>query len=331
MVFNTLMTLFGPLWCLTLSFAARVASAESPAFVVFGGRSLPTSSVVSEPWDSTLFSVVRLREPVRDSLVIKEANDHLKESGSSIGRSSSPSVILMQRATVSPLVWKQALTPHFLFSNPRGTDQTVQWKANVSGAAVAAKQLVDVALSGSGTSNQYRNEMCQDIAVSMQSFESFCSRKLPIQSDKNACLAYFSARLVATRGAAGTKCPIWHIDHVPCRWIQALAGPGCLWIENDDAIRWNNWELDLVDSDDKDKIAADISLSNDQRNRLLIDKRIANVAQAPEGVGVILIGNQWIDRTVRPAVHKSPDGLFPVEGRVVLSLNVHTNDYPFIK
>lgn len=33
-------------------------------------------------------------------------------------------------------------------------------------------------------------------------------------------------RLVATRGHSGAKCPQFHIDNVPCRWIQTMVGPG---------------------------------------------------------------------------------------------------------
>eukprot|EP00980_Cylindrotheca_fusiformis_P029414 scaffold23471_cov141-Cylindrotheca_fusiformis.AAC.11 len=62
----------------------------------------------------------------------------------------------------------------------------------------------------------------------------------------NFCLAQFSeppkhfkARIVATRGRIGTKCPQWHRDHVPVRWIQALVGPGCqVVLPGSDGIHW---------------------------------------------------------------------------------------------
>lgn len=48
----------------------------------------------------------------------------------------------------------------------------------------------------------------------------------------------FKARIVSTRGTSGTKCPRYHVDHVPMRWVQSLVRPGCDYVVGSDGICW---------------------------------------------------------------------------------------------
>lgn len=232
------------------------------------------------------------------------------------------SILLCHNNTrARPDVWK-SLVPR-LWEHPRGVDVTVHWElgnptTNESCTDVAEQMLQrisDWSQNHKGWPLQTPTQQREDLASSMRAFQEFGRTQLPWVSS-------YSARLVASRSVAGTKCPQWHVDHVPCRWIQTLVGPGCQWIENDsDAIRWDRINS-LDEEDDIDNV--------DDRNRLLIDKERATIGQADEGEGVILLGNQWIDSSVRPAVHKSPNGLLPWQGRVLLTMDVHLAATPRI-
>jgi Protein of unknown function (DUF1826) len=215
---------------------------------------------------------------------------------------SQPSVLRCRRARVQPDDWKRLVPKPW--ENSRGTDVSVKWTSDESCSSVVERMLQH-------TVSRHNTKMQTDLAASMHVFQDFC------QDHFSECeLSHYSARLVASRGMAGTKCPQWHVDHVPCRWIQSLAGPGCQWIANDDAIQWD--KINALNDEDNDAM-----IDDQDRNSLLVDADRAVVGQATEGVAVILLGNQWKNRSVHPAVHKSPDGFLPWQGRVLLTMDVH--------
>lgn len=115
----------------------------------------------------------------------------------------------------------------------------------------------------------------------------------------------YKARIVATRGPSGTKCPRWHIDHVPARWIQSLVGPGCDHVVGLDGINWN-----YVNGME----------TTDDINEELVDESLAQIRHAQVGEGVVLWGSENAEGKP-PAVHKSPK-LGPLEGRVLLTLDI---------
>jgi hypothetical protein len=85
----------------------------------------------------------------------------------------------------------------------------------------------------------------RQLAASMQYFTAFCHQHLDndigSSSSEHHQQHEFTARLVASRGAATSiKCPLWHQDHVPIRWIQALTGPGCQYIDPADIVLNSN-------------------------------------------------------------------------------------------
>lgn len=132
-----------------------------------------------------------------------------------------------------------------------------------------------------------------------ESFETFQSL-----ATSNHCK--FKARIVATRGPSGTKCPRWHVDHVPLRWIQSLVGPGCDYVLGCEGIDWK--AMNDLDSGEKDV------------NEKLVNEDVADIQHAPTQQGVVLWGAENT-KGLTPAVHKSPSlGVF--EGRVLLTLDV---------
>ena len=132
------------------------------------------------------------------------------------------------------------------------------------------------------------------------------------------------ARIVASRGPIGTKCPRWHLDHVPVRLIMSLVGPGCDYIpESISPHATNNVYVDrhALNGLDMDDSA--------QANRIIVpdDK---GVVHSKVGEAVILMGREWDtvgeagdgdSGILHAAAHKSPD-LSPFEGRVLLTVDL---------
>jgi len=241
-------------------------------------------------------------------------------------QSSLPSVLRPSSTTTRAHTeqWQQALVPR-PWENPRGVDVTVQWDAaddDDDECITVAQQL----LRDASHKNDPRTILQSDLTASLRAFSAFCRAHADVLSSSSSSSLRLKARLVATRGSPGTKCPQWHLDHVPVRWIQALTGPGCLWIANpDEAVCWDRINaLNDNDNDDDDDIVLDHT-SND-RNQLLVDATRAVVEQAAPGEAVLLLGQEWPDPSVRPAVHKSPEIQRPWQGRVLLTMDVVLDD-----
>lgn len=182
----------------------------------------------------------------------------------------------------------QSLIP--LIPGERGCDVTVKWTSPEGGSALLLEHLFP-----------QNEKIRQDLQPLLQeSFSTFQSLLLPSFGE-------FKARVVATRGPSGTKCPRWHVDHVPMRWIQALVGPGCDYVVGSDGIQW-----EAVNGMDE--------IESDEANLELVNEEIADIRQAIEGQGVVLWGSENDDGRF-PAVHKSPT-LGPFQGRVLLTLDV---------
>lgn len=190
--------------------------------------------------------------------------------------------------------WTKSLGPR-LWENARGTDITVEWNNLVSQKNAVNKLLGALCHSSSAT---------MEIEECMQSFEAFC-KIAGIHAVR------YTARLVATKGAASTKCPQWHFDHVPVRWIQALRGPGCMWM--DDNGHTINWErINALELENE---------CNIDRNKLIVPDESAAKCGVT-GEPLLLLGNQWVGSST-PALHKSPANFPPWQRRVLLTMDVH--------
>ena len=132
------------------------------------------------------------------------------------------------------------------------------------------------------------------------------------------------ARIVASRGPIGTKCPRWHLDHVPVRLIMSLIGPGCDYIpESISPHATNNVYVDRhalngLDMDDSARA-----------NRIIVPDD-NGVVHSKVGEAVVLMGREWDtvgeasdgdNGILHAAAHKSPD-LSPFEGRVLLTVDL---------
>lgn len=164
----------------------------------------------------------------------------------------------------------------------------------------------------------------RDLSTSIRYFCEFCHTHLDIPVES----LEFQARLVASLGRKGTKCPTLHVDHVPVRFLQAFYGPSVEYIANaPESVRWDRVN-NLDDEDDTAMVAR-----TDRNRQILRDDDIAIVQQPPTGQAILLFGNRWNEFVVAsssssigpieyPAVHKSPHIVWPWQGRVLFTLDV---------
>ena len=143
------------------------------------------------------------------------------------------------------------------------------------------------------------------------------------------------ARVVATIGPAGAKCPRWHADHVPVRLIMSVVGPGCEYIFESRDLRPNVVDRDALNTLEEednakanDVIVPPASLAEAERRLDTTDV----VRRARDGEAVLLVGRAWEDgadngdprgegESVRAAVHRSPR-LAPGQERILLTVDI---------
>lgn len=214
--------------------------------------------------------------------------------------------------------WEE-LVPNPLSLNSKGCDVTVVFDHPREGAKRLAK-----ACFASSTPPQ---AIVDQLETSMASFLENIQALLPhLSHQQQHALPKCKARIVATRGFTGAKCPRWHLDHVPFRYIQSLVGPGCEYVIGEKGLRRDALNgLDLVDIPVK------------QLNALMVDEVEADIRQAQEGQAILLMGKAWAKQQNREGscksnaalsacVHKSPE-LKPWEGRVLLSMDVVEDEH----
>ena len=204
-------------------------------------------------------------------------------------------------------------------------DVTVSWDLG-DDLSLAVRSMLE--RSPATIKTKEEKAMVNHLEQCMHEFQSFCKEHLqviipgeqPQHERSENSIQGFRARIVATRGPSGTKCPRWHIDHVPVRWIQSLVGPGCDYVEctNESAAEdeWDRMQYHL-EREEHDKVISIPGPSHLQ------------VVKAPEQEVALLVGNRWNEfvqeqesqRFVPPVLHKSPEIPF-WQGRVLLTMDV---------
>lgn len=204
---------------------------------------------------------------------------------------------------------------------------------------------------------KYLTTSLEDTLVeSLRAYRDFCQThmlqgqsidvKAESMNDCNCCSSIrpqnqkLKCRLVATRGYSGAKCPQYHIDNVPCRWIQSMVGPGVELVNTsniDDydggVIRWNAFshppaqrgENEMIDDEDDDIV----SWSVDDRNQMLVDASRADIYHSKQGEAILIPGSTWdeyslscLPTSTKPVVHKSPEGLHSDQCRVLFTQDI---------
>jgi hypothetical protein len=188
---------------------------------------------------------------------------------------------------------------------------------------------------GNGCRGDYDNidflndSMVKSVAESLCAYRDFCVAHLPLEEHlgKNRRRVSFKCRLVATLGTTGAKCPQFHIDHVPVRWIQTFVGPGVEIVVGNNGVRWDAFCRD-DDTDEENENDA-ILWTPKERNKQLVDMNVANVYCAPPGEAVLILGNEWNQCVtqssskliMQPVVHKSPE-ISQLQPRVLLTQDI---------
>jgi hypothetical protein len=200
----------------------------------------------------------------------------------------------------------------------RGFDISIEWSIHDDTTRVA-KYIIEQCIqeipktSICGTSSLRDARAIQHLACSLSSFRTFVSQELLLSSLANKSgggQVRFKARINASRGSHGTRCPKWHIDHVPVRWIESLVGRGTEVIAaSNGGVQWQS----------------------DAGYRLVVDSTLIDIHRATEGEAILLVGNRWnefaidgmdILEPVQAAVHKSPAPIPVGEGRVTLTQDI---------
>ena len=215
------------------------------------------------------------------------------------------SLLELPACNATPGLWNR-LVPK-LWENPRGLDSSLQWTPDDAAELTTRRMMEDwVATSFSVEDKTMREQYAAELSASALAFIDAVQSQGPATS--------FKARVVASRGSAATKCPQWHIDHVPVRHIQSLVGPGCECADSH-GVQWDKVNS-LSDATD--------DLSLEERNQLLVGPS-TRIHQAQERQAVLLIGNRWKEFAgydLDPCVHRSPTGFHPWEGRVLLTFDI---------
>lgn len=236
-----------------------------------------------------------------------------KGTSSDSAASMVPSVTRSHLPCSVKAAWEQIVPELNLlkYTAQNGCDVSVEWIPGDDLMAVSAS------LVNRTNATAHLVALIDHLAACMEEFETFCSHELLLSTA-------FRARIVATRGA--TKCPRWHFDHVPVRWIQSLVGPGCEYLDDYDG--FDSWkELKEHLNGDEEDSRKNWSIAHPEQKRVLI-------RQAEEQEVALLAGNRWNEFAqsprlfVAPVLHKSPEIPF-WKGRVLLTFDVvvpHHND-----
>ena len=181
----------------------------------------------------------------------------------------------------------------------RGCDVSVTWSDPHEGALALAEKCFPFP-----NTSERRSDAVQLIEEAMEHF-----RRLIIV-EEGVVNASFKARIVASRGSSGIKCPRWHYDHVVLRHIQALVGPGCDYLVSDLGV--NRSIVNQADESETKEVNAGI-----------VDPLLASVCHGREGEAVVLRGALGCSR---PAIHKSPD-LQWWQGRVLMTFDIESSQF----
>eukprot|EP00980_Cylindrotheca_fusiformis_P029413 scaffold23471_cov141-Cylindrotheca_fusiformis.AAC.10 len=211
--------------------------------------------------------------------------------------------------------WNAFCPPFWPTATKKPTDVTITWNRTADDdnddAWLLAENAANRMLHQLDPNVRPNSETIQALSTYLFEFSNFCLGQFSSRPRY-----HFKARILATRGPSGTKCPQWHMDHVPVRWVQALVGPGCEVVrtapettttttEAADGIHWE--VMNALD------LPSDVSMQD--RNRALVDETVAQIYSVKEQEVALLAGTRWNEfckeekkdhHPIKPAVHRSP-------------------------
>lgn len=164
-----------------------------------------------------------------------------------------------------------------------------------------------------------------DLSSSLQCFVEHCrSNLINIRS--------YKLKLSSAHGPSATRCPLWHADSVPVRWIQSYLGPGCVYLNEDEHIQFGNNDFDpfLQRIRDSDPDIESKQLGDNWKQKLVQSSGIS-ISQSPTGEATMLVGRLWpfVSNNDIPTVgptagvlHRSPHNIPRGQDRILLNLDV---------
>lgn len=180
---------------------------------------------------------------------------------------------------------------------------SVQWSPHneqdsLLAAELAARELLSQIAPNLSSSLDER--LVQALQSYMTDFYHFCNDHFDYEFQ-------LQARMVASRGTSGTSCPLWHIDKVPVRWIQALVGPGCQVVKSEEGINWDAF-------DENSNMAQELmGMSTAEENQSRVDSKTADIYSANTNEVTMLVGDRWNElsshQQLKPIVHRSPSSI----------------------
>ena len=194
-------------------------------------------------------------------------------------------------------------------------DVTITWTRTI---VDSVKNAAGLMIRRMGPSPQNEQQLIEALSQFLTDFSDFCNDNIALSSGGGK-QHYYKARIVSSRGKSATKCPQWHIDHVPVRWIQALKGPGCEFVKGRNGINWS-----AVNGLDDDALRIGV----EHQNNLLVDSKVANIYSTREQEVALLVGNKWndvakdSDTILDPVVHRSPLNIQPWQNRLLLTQDI---------
>ena len=216
--------------------------------------------------------------------------------------------------------------------NHDSIDVTVEFTNPIQGAKDMIHQLSLTTTNQRRNLDQFQQEIIQnELEVLFYEFQQL-AQTCPNRINTTTTVAC-KARIVSSIGTSGTKCPRWHIDHVPIRLVSSLCGPGCVYISHEseqyNTQLLNRHALNHLEEQDSQIANSIIVSTNDSNNEKLI-------TYSKAGDAVYLMGSSWKNPTnnnnnnnnnnIRPVAHKSPT-MKPNQGRVLLTVDMLPTQY----
>lgn len=200
------------------------------------------------------------------------------------------------------------------------------------------EKLIEIAEMAIGQTQDWfaknTNEDCSmralDLSSSLQCFVEHCRSNL-------VNIRSYKLKLSAAHGPSATRCPLWHADSVPIRWIQSYLGPGCVYLNEDEfgSNKDNKFDpfLQRVRNSDPD---VESKRLGDNWKQKLVERSGISISQSPTGEAAMLVGRLWpfVSNQKRPTMgptagvlHRSPHNIPRGQDRILLNLDVvcHSN------
>ena len=243
------------------------------------------------------------------------------------------SVSIPQDYAYHPNVWSNLSSK--VWRSERTKEIVLEWDEAILGHQKEDERLAEIATFAiqktqhwfakeETTSSMFR---ILDLSSSMRSFMDHCRSNL-------TNIRSYKLKLTAMHGSNATRCPLWHADNVPLRWIQSYTGPGCVFLNEDET-------NDVYDPYNYDPYLQRVRETNhDQEAKVygpkwkqkLVEMSGIPISQSPTGEPAMLVGRMWsawsqqrdapIEGPMSGVLHRSPHDVPGNQERILLNLDV---------